>query len=190
MYRTLLSALAALCLCQPAQAVTLDTSVLNGNALDTRFSTSSLLALDLTMINAMPVGLSFTIEADDIAAGGIDFNAIVREISGFGIGSLSLTTGGAPISLTAGTVRATTVNGDLLYADFFASAPVSEFYVGNPFLEAGPIDWHIGFAGLSAGDRFTLDLAITPSVPEPREWMMMLGGLGMIAMSARRRLGR
>lgn len=190
MYKTLLSALAALCLCQPAQAITFGASVLNGNSVDTSFSTSSLLSIDVTLINALPVVLSFTIDADDITAGGIDFNAIVRDVSGFGIGSLSVTTDGAPISLTAGTVRATTVNGDLLSADFFAGAPVAEFYFGNPFLEIGPIDWRMGFAGLNAGDRVTLDLAITPSVPEPREWMMMLGGLGMIAMSARRRLGR
>jgi hypothetical protein len=190
MYKTLLPVLAALCLCQPAQAITLGTSTLNGNAVDTSFSTSSLLTIDLTFINALPVGLSFTIDADDIIAGGIDFNAIVREVSGSGIGSLSVTTGGAPISLNVGTTRAATVTGDLLSDNFFAGAPVAEFYLGNPFFDDGLIDWRIGFAGLSAGDRFTLDLAITPSVPEPREWMMMLGGLGMILLSAIRQRGR
>ena len=189
MYKTLLPVLAALCLCQPAQAVSLGTSTLNGNAIDTSFSTSSLLAIDLSFINALPVGLSFTIDAEDIIAGGIDFNAIVREVSGSGIGSLSVTTGGAPISLNVGTVRASTVDGDLLSENFFAGAPVAEFYLGNPLFEVGPTDWRIGFAGLSAGDSFTLDLAITPSVPEPSEWMMMLGGLGMIVLSASRRLG-
>lgn len=152
-------------MCQPAHAVTLVTSVLDGNVLDKGFSMPSLPAIDLTLISTLPVGLSSAIDADDAAAGGIDLNAIVRTVSGFEIGSLSVTTGGAPISLTAGTVRATTANGDLLFSDFFAGAPVSGFYFGNPFLEAGPIDWRIGFAGLSAGDRSTLDLAITPSVP-------------------------
>jgi hypothetical protein len=189
MYKTLLPVLAALCLCQPAQAVSLGTSTLNGNAIDTSFSTSSLLAIDLSFINALPVGLSFTIDAEDINAGGIDFNAIVREVSGSGIGSLRVTTSGAPISLNVGTVRASTVEGDLLSENFFVGAPVAEFYLGNPLFEVGPTDWRIGFAGLSAGDSFTLDLAITPSVPEPSEWMMMLGGLGMIVLSASRRLG-
>ncbi|MCP2938084.1 hypothetical protein NK983_35850, partial [Salmonella enterica subsp. enterica serovar Typhimurium] len=69
-------------------------------------------------------------------------------------------------------------------------APVTEFYFGNPFYEEGLTDWRVGFAGLSAGDRFTLDITTTPAVPEPREWMMMLGGLGMIVLSAARKLGR
>ena len=30
----------------------------------------------------------------------------------------------------------------------------------------------------------------TPAVPEPDDWAMMLAGLGMIALSAARRIGR
>ena len=60
----------------------------------------------------------------------------------------------------------------------------------DALLEAGRLDWRIGFAGLNAGDRLTLDLSTTPAVPEPDDWAMMLAGLGMIALSAARRIGR
>ncbi|MGC4403193.1 hypothetical protein [Methyloversatilis sp. MC4-4] len=190
MKNTLLALAITAGLSLPAHAVTMDSATLNGNLLDTSFSTPSLIALDVSLLNNAALSFSFVLDAADIAAGGADFNAILRDASGFGIGSLNVTTGGAPVSWTAGSVRAATVNGDLLDANFFAGATVTEFYFGNPFYEGGLADWRIAFAGLSAGDRFTLDIATTPAVPEPREWMMMLGGLGMIVLSAARKLGR
>jgi hypothetical protein len=182
--------LAAFAIALPAHAVTLESATLNGNLLDASFSTPSLIAFDISLLNNGPLSFSFVLDADDITAGGVDANAILRDVSGFGIGSFTLTTGGAPISVVTGSLRATTVTGDLLSSDYFAGAPVVEFYFGNPFLEDGLVDWRIGFSGLSAGDRFTLDLATTPAVPEPREWMLMLAGIGLIGVSAARKLGR
>lgn len=190
MNKVLLALLAAFSIALPAQAVTLESATLNGNLLDTSFSTPSLIAFDISLLNNSPLSFSFVLDADDITAGGVDVNAILRDISGFGIGSFTLTTGGAPISVVTGSLLATTVNGDLLSSDYFAGAPVAEFYFGNPFLEDGLVDWRIGFSGLGAGDRFTLDLATTPAVPEPREWMLMLAGIGLIGMSAAPRLNR
>ncbi len=190
MNKVLLALLAAFSIALPAQAVTLESATLNGNLLDTSFSTPSLIAFDISLLNNSPLSFSFVLDADDIAAGGVDVNAILRDVSGFGIGSFTLTAGGAPISVVTGSLLATTVNGDLLSNDYFAGAPVAEFYFGNPFLEDGLVDWRIGFSGLDAGDRFTLDLATTPAVPEPREWMLMLAGIGLIGMSAAPRLNR
>ncbi|WP_306476795.1 hypothetical protein [Methyloversatilis sp.] len=190
MNKLLLALCAAFSIALPAHAVTLESATLNGNLLDASFSTPSLVALDISLLNNDPLSFSFVLDADDITAGGVDVNAILRDVSGFGIGSFTLTTGGAPISVFAGSLRATTVNGELLSSDYFAGAPVAEFYFGNPFFEDGLVDWRIGFSGLSAGDRFTLDLATTPAVPEPREWMLMLAGIGLIGVSAARKLGR
>ncbi|MBL8468458.1 hypothetical protein [Methyloversatilis discipulorum] len=190
MKNTLLALAVAAGLSLPAHAVMLESATLNGNLLDTSFSTPSLIALDVSLLNNAALSFSFVLDAADVAAGGADFNAILRDVSGFGIGSLNVTTGGASVSWTAGSVRAATLNGDLLDTDFFTGATVTELYFGNPFYEEGLSDWRVGFAGLSAGDRFTLDIATTPAVPEPREWMMMLGGLGMIVLSAARKLGR
>lgn len=203
MKSTLLALTGALCFALPAHAVTLESATLNSNLLDSAFSTPSLLALDLTLINTAPVSLSFIIDADDVAAGGADFNALVREAAGWGIGSLSLSLSGASFDAVSAPLAATYA-GDLLtgvvYAPDAAHLDVSalpmpgdaasEFYLGNPFFEPGVSDWRIGFAGLNAGDRFTLDIGVTPAVPEPADWAMMLAGLGMILLSAARRLGR
>jgi hypothetical protein len=190
MKNTLLTLAIAAGLSLPAHAATLESATLNGNLLDTRFSTPSLIALDVSLLNNAALSFSFMLDADDVSRGLMDFNAIVRDVTGLGIGSLNVTLGGAPVTWTAGAVRAATIDGDLLDTGFFAGAPVTEFYFGNPFYEEGLTDWRIAFTGLNAGDRFTLDITTTPAVPEPREWMMMLGGLGMIVLSAARKLGR
>lgn len=203
MKSTLLALAGALCVALPAHAVTLESATLNGNILDNAFSTPSLLSLDLTLLNTAPVSLSFIIDADDVAAGGADFNALVREVAGWGIASLKLTLSGARFDALSDPLAAT-YGGDLLpgalYAQDAAHLDLSalplpgdaanEFYLGNPFFDEGASDWRIGFAGLNAGDRFTLDIGVTPAVPEPADWAMMLAGLGMIVLSAARRIGR
>lgn len=208
MKASLIALAAALVTALPAYAVTLDSSSLNGNLLDDSFSTPSLVSLDLSLLNTSPISLSFIIDADDIAAGGVDFNALVREVSGWGIGSLSLTLGNAQFIQATG-AQFTTLNGDLrdahvqspwpttyplssltLGALTLVGDPATEFYLGNPFMDADTSDWRIAFSGLSAGDRFTLDIGLTPAVPEPDDWAMMLAGLGMIVLSAARKLGR
>ncbi|MFW2457648.1 PEP-CTERM sorting domain-containing protein [Methyloversatilis discipulorum] len=195
------AAIGALCTTLPAHAVTLESATLNGNLVDSSFSTPSLIALDLSLLNHAPLRFSFVIDADDVSRGSADFNAIVRDVGGLGIGSLTLT--GVRFEVLSDPLAAT-LGGSLLPAAVFVSAPttlsvgtltlagdpVSELYLGNPFFEAERLDWRIGFAGLNAGDRLTLDLSTTPAVPEPDDWAMMLAGLGMIVLSAARRIGR
>lgn len=195
------AAVGALCTTLPAHAVTLESVALNGNLLDASFSTPSLIALDLSLFQHAPLSFSFVIDADDVSRGSADFNAIVRDVGELGIGSLTLT--GVRFEALSDPLAATR-SGSLLPATVFASTPttlsvgtvtlagdpVSELYLGNPFLEAERLDWRISFAGLNAGDHFTLTMATTPAVPEPDDWAMMLAGLGMIALSAARRIGR
>ncbi|MBU0602548.1 MAG: hypothetical protein KKD25_09130 [Gammaproteobacteria bacterium] len=198
MYRYVLALAGALVISAPTHAVTLDSATLNGNALDTSFSSASLLALDLTLFNALPTAMSFVVDADDIAAGGIDFNALIREVSGAGLPGLRLTLSGARFG-SIGSARGATQSGDLPDVTFggsatdvivsavaSASASFTEIYVGNPFYEDTLDDWRIAFDTMHAGDVFSLNVAV---VPEPREWMLMLAGLGMIGLSAARRIG-
>ena len=49
---------------------------------------------------------------------------------------------------------------------------------------------YVRCAPLYTTRRFTLDVTTTPAVPEPREWMLMLAGIGVIGVSAARKLGR
>lgn len=184
------AAIGALCTALPTHAVTLESATLNGNLLDSSFSTPSLIALDLTMENHASLRFTFTVDAGDIAAGSAAFNSVLRDVSGLGFGSLTIDYDRVSLIIPPGSLRASTVDGDLLESNHFAGATVTEFYFGNPFEENGVSDWVIGFAGLNAGDRFTLGIATTPAVPEPDDWAMMLAGLGMIALSAARRIGR
>jgi hypothetical protein len=43
------------------------------------------------------------------------------------------------------------------------------------------------FAGTATFSAISLQPAITPSVPEPATWAMMILGMGMIGLAARRR---
>lgn len=198
MNRPILALAAALCLSPAAQAVSLSTSNLNGNALDTSFSTASLIAFDLDLSNTLPVTLMFSLDADDIVRGGADFNALIREITDAGIPGLRLTlSAGAGFDLVE-PPRAATLTGDALTGSVFAASPadlslgfataagdpVTEIYLGNPFLEEGFQDWHVNFGGMAVGDQFTLSVAV---VPEPGEWALMLAGLGLVGFAARRR---
>ena len=83
------AAAGALCTTLPAHAITLESASLNGNLLDSAFSTPSLIALDLTLLNHAPLRFSFVVDADDVGRGWADFNAIVRDVGGLGIGSLT-----------------------------------------------------------------------------------------------------
>lgn len=198
MNRLILALAAALCLSPAAQAVSLSASTLNGNALDTGFSTASLIAFDLDLSNTLPVTLTFSLDADDIVRGGADFNALIREITDAGIPGLRLTlSGGTGFDLVE-SPRAATLLGEAptgwvipasgadLSLGFATTAGdrVTEIYLGNPLLEEGLQNWHVSFGGMAAGDQFALTVAV---VPEPGEWMLMLAGLGLVGFAARRR---
>lgn len=190
MRSTLLALASAALFALPAHAVTLESATLAGNALDTSFSTSSLISLDLSIWNHDVLSFDFAVDADDIAAGSVSFNSIVRDVSGLGFGSLSIMLNKGDFTIPTDSLRAATVEGDLLTSDYFSGAMVTEFYIGNPFIEDGVSDWTIGFSGMNAGDTFRLNIGVTPAVPEPADWAMLLAGLGMIVLSAARRIGR
>ena len=70
MQNTLLALAITAGLSLPAHAVTLDSATLNGNLLDTSFSTPSLIALDVSLLNNATLSFSFVLDAEDITAGG------------------------------------------------------------------------------------------------------------------------
>lgn len=172
----------------PAQAIVLSTVVDNGNTVDTTFTTATHVGVDANFVSPAPVSLSFVLEAADVD-GAVSFNSILRELSGRGFGALSvrLTQGAA---FDVGSVAA--IDGstpDVAPGPGGASvlihpaAGIDEFYLGNPF-DDGRIDWRIEFAGLAAGDTFTLTLAPVPEPGSPA--LLLLGGLALLAVVRRR----
>ncbi|MEW6678929.1 MAG: PEP-CTERM sorting domain-containing protein [Pseudomonadota bacterium] len=179
----------ALFLAGSAQAVSLTGSVLNGNSLNTDFSTPSLMAFDLNLDTSLPVSLTYTVDADDILRGGADLNAIIADTSGAGVPALQFSLAGADFD-GLGAAAGISSEGEALVTNpgmqpggvvvaftLSEGGVVNDVYLGDPF-EEGFQNWHVSFAGLQAGDSFTLSVA---AVPEPAEWALMLAGLGLVA---------
>lgn len=190
----------ALALSSPAaHAVSLTSVVDNGNVVDTSFSTESQLSLDLSYFNSAPVTLTYTVSAEDVLAGSVSFDAIVRQVAaGQNFNQITLgLTGGALFSLVGSAsslnnavpVSAGTQGIFENLALVSVAGSTNEAYLGDPLLE-GATEWRIGFGTLQANQTFTLIVAApaaTPAVPEPASWALALGGLGLLAGVARRR---
>lgn len=174
--------LASALLASPARALELVDASIGVAAVDTSFSTDTLISTDFGVDDFSPVTLTWELGAAD-AGQTFDFNAIVRNvvfaewglldvrISGASFASLGdttgLRTGAAQTALEAGTA---TIR--------FAGPETLEAYLGNPF-DAGYANWRIATAGLEAGQRFTLTFA--PAVPEADRGTMLLAGLIALA---------
>ena len=172
-----------------AQALTLVSSALNGNQIDTAFSTPGLAAVDIGFLAPGSIALQFEVDADDIARGSARFNSIVDNLSGVGFGLLQLSMDRG--TLTAGGAESN--DGAVGFASIAARSVTFEFtppmttqaYLGDALLTGSSADWTLGFDTLAAGDRFTL--TVTAAVPEPGTWALMVLGLAGVAAGVRRR---
>lgn len=172
-----------------AQAVTVSSVTDNGNAVDTLFTAGTHIGVDVSFTGTSPVVLSFLLDADDIAAGVLTFDAIIREITGGDLSPLHLGLAGASFSLAG---DATALDGGALAVGgagggwtLNAASATNEAYVGDPF-DGGGNDWQISTAGLSAGQGITLTVS---QVPEPQSMALLLAGLGLTALVRRIRRG-
>lgn len=184
-----LAGAAALLQLPAAHALSLVDSVLNGNTAGTDFSTPDTVAVDIGFNAPGSVVLTYEVDAADIDRGSALFNSIVDNFtaSPFGTLSFALDAGkfvpGGFIS-NDGTATAT-IQQDRLVSFTFTPALVTQAYVGDPFFDGAGENWFIRFDGMTAGER--ISLSVTAAVPEPETWALLAAGLGILAMSARRR---
>ena len=157
----------------------------------TNFSTPGAVSFDLDLANFSTTTLNFVLEADDLA-GPLNFDALVRNLSGAGLERFTFSlqgisfAGAGTVTPAFGTVGSVT-SGATAAAIGFARPEFAEFQFGDVFGNAGTADWLLATAGLSAGDSFS----ITASVPEPSSILLTLPMLCMAGlMAARRRKDR
>jgi len=179
-----LAAAAVLSASPLAQALTLVSSTLNGNQIDTAFSTPELAAVDIGFVTPGSVSLEFEVDAEDIMRGSARFNSIVDNLSGEGFALLQVSLDRG--ALVAGAVESNDGAVDVAAAGVrsvtlqFAPSMTTQAYLGDSLLTGTAVDWSLGFDTLAAGDRFTL--TVTAAVPEPGTWgLMILGLAGVIA---------
>jgi hypothetical protein len=186
----LAGALASLALAGAAQAAVL-TSASGAGTVVTDYSSASLVSFDLDLHTLSGTTLNFVIEQSDLALPYLNFNALVRNLSGEGLSSFRLSLSGISYA-AAGSVTATFGTlGEVAYSASearigFSSPEWAEFHFGNPLNAAGATDWRLSTLGLKAGDSFS----IVSEVPEPANLLLMLSGVLLLAFTRRLRAQR
>lgn len=172
-----------------AQAVVFDGASSTGSATFTDFSAGSALAFDIDFASLSTVTLNFTLESADFGGAPLTFNALVRDLSFAGIDRVTMSLSGirfaAPGTITTDGFAGVSATGSTLTQAWatFNPAVTTEFYIGNPLMQAGAADWTLNLSGLKAGDQFS----VTVAVPEAETYALALAGLGVAGVLARRR---
>lgn len=192
---SLIAAAAALALMPAAQAVSLQGGsfqTVAGNAVED-FSDAGALSFTLGLENLTPVSLTYVVGGADGAQ--LAFDALIDNFLRTPMKSLvfaldngatfgSLGSAHAPFS-TVSVSRLSNSTARLAFGDNGEGYGVE---VGDVFgTTAGATDWLIQLNGLQAGQSFTM--TITTAVPEPSTYALVVTGLAVAGIAARRRRG-
>lgn len=186
--------LAALCAAaafsSPASAVVFTGATGSPEITVTDKSTPGLASFELDIKDLRYVVLDFMIEAGDLVDFKIPFNFVVHNSSGEGIQIMHLRLQNmayagwgsvTPSSGTLGSVSSSFIDSTI----YFTEPETVGFTLGNPTGEPDKYDWALWVEGTPVGDHFQ----IVAEVPEPQQAAVLLAGLLVAGMAARRRLG-
>ena len=180
---TLAPVLCALAIHLPASAVILASS--SGEAV-TSYSAPSLASFDLDLVHFADTRINFIIEESDLLAPVLNLNAIVRNLSGAGLGYIAFALDGisfagqGSVMPTFGSIANVSYSGN--HAGIrFGTPEFAELHFGNPFDQIGQANWLLDLTGMEAGDTFS----IRAEIPEPETLSMFLASLLLFAVSAR-----
>ena len=161
----------------------------SGSNVVTDFSTPSLVAFDLDLKDFSSTRLNFVLQDDDLL-GPLSMNALVRNLSGYGLEhftfslqGISFATPGS-VTPTFGTIKQMAFDGKTA-AISFGTPEYAEFHFGNPFGLSGQSNWVLDTRGLRAGYAFS----IKANVPEPSTFVLLLSALAMMGVYVIRRKG-
>lgn len=192
-YLSLAALVAATLSSAPAWAVSFEGAISQGATVVTPYVGTGLISFDVDFANISLVSLDFRIEEDDLLQP-IELNAVLRNYTGLGLGSYTLTLDKGVFG-TIGTVTRQFGGNTLVHlpgpqtAEInFNTAEFLDVELGNALgTTPGAFNWTL--TGLQAGDRVNLTVSVA-AVPEPETYALLLAGLGVVGASvARRRQG-
>lgn len=189
MKKTLAAATLGLAACLPASAALLVGSSTFGASAVADYSSDGLISFDADLANNHSVRLDYALSAADLAAP-IDFNAVVRNLSGLGFNqlfvSLSLSSFDSigTVTRTFGGSTNVQLDGSTAWLKF-SSPEYLDIAIGDPLAQGGgAIDWAISTIGLHAGDRLSITVG---TVPEPSSLALALAAVSLLAWTTLRR---
>lgn len=184
-----LAALAAATIGTQAQAAVFNGATTATGNVVVEQTLGSDLSFDLDLASKSPVTLNFTLESSDFSGDTLTFSALVRNLTGLGFDNVSVKLSGITFS-NAGTFAtdgfaAVATSGSSASQAWASFTPgvTSEFYIGNPFGNAGQANWALNLDGLHAGNQFS----VTVAVPEAETYALALAGLAVVGLGLRRR---
>ena len=185
-----LAALAAATIGTQAQAAVFNGANTAGGNVVVEQTLGSDLSFDLDLYSKAPVTLNFTLESSDFSGDTLTFSALVRNLTALGFSNVSVKLSGITFASNAGTFAtdgfaAVSASGNSATSAWATFTPdlTSEFYIGNPFGNAGQANWALNLDGLHAGNQFS----VTVAVPEAETYAMVVAGLAVMGLAVRRR---
>ena len=182
--------LALLAVTHRAEALVVSSTYGGGNSVvDTSFVNGGHAGVDFSFDSGDTASVTLAVERDDVTAGKVTFNSIIRMLTAgdflrnllftldsgatFGLGDVLTIDGASPVpSGSGGTALVSLV------------PSTSEIYVGDP-IGLGGLDWVINLGGLQIDDTFTLSVR---NVDEPGALVLFLGALAAAGSLRRRRV--
>ena len=185
----LLALLAAVAIANPAHAAIFTGANGAPGAAVTNYSEAGLVSFDLDLTDFSATRLNFVVEEGDLQLPFLNLNAIVRNLSGWGMERVHFGTQGITFAAQGSVTPTFGTLGSVGYgsneaAIRFASPELAEFHFGNPFRLTDQTNWLLDLRGLRAGDAFS----ISANVPEPSSLALLLAAAVMLlGVGAQRR---